>query len=87
MLMVDTSNICIDMSLTENEISDALSISSVQWLKKQKHSWSTKSFDNTHPSMASSIFFFLSSISSGVSMPAGTDEKPPGVISPLKHTK
>lgn len=37
--------------------------------------------------MASSIFFFLSSISSGVSMPAGTDEKPPGVISPLGKTK
>lgn len=42
---------------------------------------------HTHPSMASSIFFFLSSISSGVSMPAGTDEKPPGVISPLKKRK
>lgn len=39
--------------------------------------------EETHPSMASSIFFFLSSMSSGVSMPAGTDEKPPGVISPL----
>ncbi len=42
---------------------------------------------DTHPSMASSIFFFLSSMSSGVSMPAGTEEKPPGVINPLSKQR
>lgn len=36
-----------------------------------------------YPSIASSIFFFLSSMSSGVSIPAGTDENPPGVMRPL----
>lgn len=85
-------------TLTGNEMSDASSVfPRVQQTSRSTTVGSKCNIKNgsiaatiqsdTHPSMASSIFFFLSSISSGVSMPAGTDEKPPGVISPLKHTK
>lgn len=38
--------------------------------------------NHTYPSISLSIFFFLSSIISGVSKPAGIEVMPDGVISP-----